>query len=225
MDLRRAAMMSVCVVALTAGHAAAQAPWPPPQQATAPWPAQQPQQAAPSTFGPSQPSAPAPFGPSPSAPAPFGPSAHAPSGFGAPPQQQAQQPPPCIQEFLKLRDQAQKRANAIRIASEKKQKPSAQEACALFNAFSAAEIKMLKYATDNSKSCGIPQDIIANIKGGHAKTNEIRTKVCEAAARPAQPAAPSLSDALVMPAPDKGNIRAGGGGAFDTLSGSALGRQ
>lgn len=230
MDLRRAAMLTACTLAVIAGPAAAQAPWPAPQQSAAPWAGQQPQ-AAPAPFGPAQQQpAPAPFGPTPqhAAPAPFGPAPRqaAPAPFGPPPQQQAEQPSPCIQEFLKLRDQAQKRANAIRVAGEnKKKKPTAQEACALFNAFSAAEQKMLAYATNNAKSCGIPPDVIANIKGGHTKTNEIRTRVCEAAARPQQPAAPSLSDALVTPTPDSRNIKSGGGGTFDTLSGTALGRQ
>src|ERR1017187_197179 len=58
---------------------------------------------------------------------------------------QQQQAPPCVQEFGKLRDETQKRATAIQAAG--KRKASAQEACALFNAFSADEVKMIKFAT------------------------------------------------------------------------------
>jgi hypothetical protein len=180
MDLRRAALIAVCMFVVTAGPATAQAPWPqqqppPPQQqqaATSPWSAR------------------------------------------------PQQMPPCVQEFTKLRDEAQKRANAIRTASERKATP--QEACGLFNAFSAAEIKMIKYATDNAVSCGIPPDVLTNMKKGHAKTSEIRTKVCQAAAAPQRPAGPSLSDALTAPITDSNNIKTGGG-TFDTLTGTPLG--
>jgi len=235
MNLRRAAIMIACTLGVTAG--AAQAQWPAPQQQSAapsgfgPTPQSAPAgfgptpQAAPGGFGPSPQSAPQGFGPSPQgAPGGFGPSAQPPSGgFGGPPQQQqAQQPPPCIQTLLKLRDEAQKKAQAIQHASERKVPP--QEACGLFNAFSAAEVKMIKYATDNAKSCGIPEDLIGGMKKGHARTTEIRTRVCQAAARPQGPAGPSLSDALTAPVPDSKNIKSGGG-TFDTLSGTPLGRQ
>ena len=179
MNLRRAASIAACMLAVSAGPAAAQAPWPgqPQQQqqpAASPWTAQ------------------------------------------------PQQPPPCIQEFGKLRDAASKRADAIRAASERKATP--KEACALFNSFSAAELKMLKYATDNAASCGIPPEVLTNLKKGHAQTTDIRGKVCQAAARPAQPAGPSLSDALTAPVADSKNIRSGGG-TFDTLSGTPLGNR
>jgi hypothetical protein len=131
-----------------------------------------------------------------------------------------QQMPPCVQEFSKLRDEAQKRASAIRAANE--HKATAQEACGLFNAFSAAEAKMIKYAADNAVSCGIPAEVLTNMKKGHAKTSDIRTKVCQAAAAPPRPAGPSLSDALSAPITDSNNIKTGGG-TFDTLTGTPLG--
>ena len=79
-----------------------------------------------------------------------------------------------------LRDVTAKKAAAIRSASENHATP--REACQLFNAFLAAEAKMLKYAVDNSLWCGIPPQIIQNLKQSHAKTSEIRTKVCQVAA-------------------------------------------
>jgi hypothetical protein len=142
--------------------------------------------------------------------------------FGPPPQQQ-QQAPPCLAEFTKLRDEAQKKAAAIKVASERK--ASAKEACALFTSFSTAEVKMIKYASDNAVWCGIPPQVLTGLKQGHAKTSEIRTKVCQAAAAgPAPPSAPSLSDALAAPVPDSNNIKTGRG-TFDTLTGTPLGRQ
>jgi|SRR5689334_4731971 hypothetical protein len=130
-----------------------------------------------------------------------------------------QQEPPCAKDFAKLREDAEKKAMAIRAASERKASP--KEACQLFNAFVAAQSKMLKYATDNAAWCGIPVQITAGLKEGITKTSEIRTKVCQVAAAPARPAGPSLSDALSGPVPDSNNTRTGRG-TFDTLTGNPL---
>ena len=140
------------------------------------------------------------------------------SPFDPPPQQE----PPCVKEFGKLREDAGKKAAAIRAASERK--ASSQEACKLFNTFSAAEAKMVKYAVDNSVWCGIPPPVINDIKKQHAKTVEIRTRVCRAAAAPQRPAGPSLSDTLGAPITDSNNIKTGRG-TFDTLTGSPLGNR
>lgn len=205
MNRRRIALIAACMLVVTASPAVAQAPWPAPQQpAAAPWPSQPQQQ---------EPSATAPW---PSQPQ------QQRQPAASPWMAQPRQEPPCVQEFGKLRDDAQKRAMAIRTASERKATP--KEACALFNAFAAAEVKMIKYATDKAASCGIPPEVLVNLKKGHARTSDIRTKVCQAAARPAQPTAPTLSDALTAPVADSKNIRTGGG-TFDTLSGTPLGRQ
>jgi hypothetical protein len=135
---------------------------------------------------------------------------------------QAQQAPPCVQEFTKLREDTEKKASAIRQASSRKATP--KEACGLFNAFVTSEAKMLKYATDNSVWCGIPPQILENIKTSHTRSSEMRTKICNVAAQaPMAPRGPSLSDALGSPVPDSNNIKTGRG-TFDTLSGSALGK-
>jgi hypothetical protein len=152
-----------------------------------------------------------------------------PAAAGAPwpdqkPQQELwpqQQEESCVQEFGKLRDAAQKRATAIRTASE--HKANAKEACGLFNSFSEAELKMIKFAGDNLTKCGIPPEILATLKKGHVHTAELRTNVCRAAEQPARAAAPSLSDALGSAAvPDASNIKTGRG-TFDTLTGTPLG--
>lgn len=137
-------------------------------------------------------------------------------------QAQPQQAPPCVQEFGKLRDETEKRGLAIRAASEHKAPP--KEACALFTAFTAAEAKMLKYAVDNATWCGIPPQIVEGIKKGHARSNDLRNKVCQMAAAPQVPRGPSLSDALGGPVPNSSNIKTGRGGTFDTLGGSPISR-
>jgi hypothetical protein len=197
MNLRRAVFIAACMFPIAAGPAAAQFQPPPQQQpgaAPPPWPDQQPQQS------------------------PW-PQQQAPAAAQSPWTQQ--QEPPGLKDFAKLRDEAQKRAGLIRTASDRK--ASAKEACALFNAFSAAELKLIKYATDNAASCGIPQQVVTQMKQGHAKTGEIRSKVCKAAAAPLQQAAPSLSDALAGPVTDSNNIKTGRG-TFDTLTGTPLGK-
>ena len=138
--------------------------------------------------------------------------------FQPPPAQQ--QEPPCIQEFFKLRTDTEKRGLAIKAANDRKASP--REACQLFGAFVAAQAKMLKYATDNTVWCGIPPQVVENLKQGVAKFSEVRTRVCQAAATP-QASAPSLSDALSSPVPNSDNIKTGRG-TFDTLTGSPLGK-
>ena len=131
------------------------------------------------------------------------------------------EPPPCIKEFLKLRADAEKKAEAIRAAGKRKAPP--QVACKLFNTFSAAESKMVKYADKNSVWCGIPAQVLTGMKKAHGKTVAMRSKICRiAAAGPPRPAGPSLSDALGGAVPDSSNIRTGHG-TFDTLTGTPLG--
>jgi hypothetical protein len=140
------------------------------------------------------------------------------------PMMQPQQMPPCVKEFLRLRDVTEKRGKALQVANERHAAP--REACNLFNVFTAAEAKLLKYAEENEMWCGIPANIIASIKQGHAKAMEIRAKVCRIAANGGAPAAqhqPTLSDALGAPVPDSQNIRTGRG-TFDTLTGTPLGK-
>jgi hypothetical protein len=131
-----------------------------------------------------------------------------------------QQEPPCVQEFFKLRGEAEKKGLAIKAANERKASP--KEACQLFGAFITAQAKMLKYASDNTVWCGIPPQVIENLKQGVAKISEVRTRVCQAAAAP-QPTGPSLSDALSNPVPDSNNIKTGRG-TFDTLTGNSPGK-
>jgi hypothetical protein len=134
---------------------------------------------------------------------------------------QPQQVPPCVQEFGKLRDEAQRKAKAIQVSMPRR--PTAKEACTLFTAFSAAEMKMIKFATDNAVSCHIPPEVLVTLKENHARTADIRTKACQAAAAPPRPAGPTLSDALNAPIVDSSDIKTGRG-TFDTLSGSPLGK-
>src|SRR6478752_6921020 len=83
-----------------------------------------------------------------------------------------QQEPPCVQEFFKLRDEAEKKGLAIKDANERKASP--KEACQLFGAFITAQAKMLKYASDNTVWCGIPPQVVENLKQSVTKISEVR---------------------------------------------------
>lgn len=132
------------------------------------------------------------------------------------------QEPPCMREFVPMRDEADKRGKAIQSAASRKATP--QEACGLFSRYVAANLKMLKFAQANSSKCGIPAQVIAQIKQGYDQGETIRAKVCQAAKMQQQaPAGPSLGDALgASQVPSAGNVKSGRG-TFDTLTGSPLG--
>jgi len=195
-------LLVTAVMMLPACHAAAQTlPWPtdPPRAAgPAPWPAERAPPASPMP-------APAmsPMGVPPQA-SPFG------GGGGM---------PPCMVEFAKLRDDVQKRGLAAKAAGQRK--ASREEMCKHITAFSAAELKWVKYTEANVQSCGIPAEVVSQLKQVHSGTEQTKEKIC--AAGPSAPP-PSLSDALGtarLPTPE---TTKSGSGTLDTLTGSALAR-
>ncbi|MPZ58236.1 MAG: hypothetical protein GEU91_17430 [Rhizobiales bacterium] len=129
-----------------------------------------------------------------------------------PPQQQ----PPCFNEFMPLRNEAEKRGTAIQAAS--KRKAPREEVCTLFRRFAEAEAKYVKYAETNATWCGIPAEAVKQMKSNHGQTLKIRRQVCAAAA-PAQPRGPSLGDALGTTPTPHSSTRTGRG-TFDTLTGA-----
>ena len=229
-----ARVLPLALAAATCCAAHAQAPWPsaaPQQQPNAPWPSAQP--AAPQqSAGPSWPSAqPAPQQPAgpwpsaqPSAPAPMsmGPN----PGLGAPgptPEQQK-----CLQEFTSLRTEVEKRAKLAEAEGHKKEKPTREKMCELITGYSGAEAKWLKFIETNMSKCGIPPQIVEQIKTVHVRTADTRKKVCTAGPTQAQgPATPSLSDALgasLQPDEDQEKKKRKVGGIMDTLTGPVLSR-
>jgi hypothetical protein len=194
-------LLLVAIMMLAAQHATAQ------QAAvqTLPWPTDPPRAGAPPPW-PGTPSAsPMPAAPMAAVPAsPFG-------GGGA---------PPCVAEFAKLRDDVQKRGLAAKVAGE--HKVSREEMCKHITAYSAAELKWVKYTEANVQTCGIPAEVVQQLKQVHSNTEQTKEKICA----PAPAAAPpSLSDALGtsrLPTPDTKKKSAGG--TLDTLTGSALAR-
>src|SRR4051812_38920714 len=95
----------------------------------------------------------------------LGPGMNMPGFNTAPPPQQQRQEPPCMQEFAPLRGEAEKRANALKAAMQKK--VAREEACTLIKRFAEAEAKVVKYVTTNAQQCGIPPQAVAQMKGNH----------------------------------------------------------
>src|SRR5262249_49826315 len=83
---------------------------------------------------------------------------------------------------------------ALQAAGEKKAPPD--ELFRVFEAFLAADGKMVKGLQENSATCGVPSDLLKQVKEGHGKATEVSKKDCDAAAQGPRPATPSLADAL-----------------------------
>ncbi|MEH2577571.1 MULTISPECIES: hypothetical protein [unclassified Bradyrhizobium] len=209
--------LTAAVVTVHAGQAFAQGafPAPLPNQSAAP---------ANSPFPPVNGAAPSA---SVGAPSPFPSQGAAPvsRGFSGPPPQASGSADACMQGFVPLREEAERRGKLIKAASDRKAPPD--EACKLIGNFGQAELKMIKYVETNSAKCGIPPQIADQLKNGHKNTEKMQKQVC-AVAQQAQargPAGPSLSEVLGSSAalPEAQTVRKGGS-TFDTLNGNVLAR-
>lgn len=164
------------------------------------------------------------------APSAFPSNGAAPLGGGFPQPGMQQAGPPggedCMKGFMPLRQEAEKRGAAIKVASDRRASPD--EACKLISSFSQSELKMIKYIETNAQKCGIPPDVAQQLKAGHKNTDTMRQKVCNVAQQQQQrgPVAPSLSDVLGSSAalPEATTAKRSGGTTFDTLNGNVLTR-
>jgi len=146
--------------------------------------------------------------------APFGAPAAPPQGGNS----------PCLPEFLKLREDVEKKGHAAKQASE--HKATREEMCKYIAVYSAAELKWVKYAENGVATCGVPASVAQELKTIHGHTEETKAKIC--APGPVgvvgTPVAPSLSDALGttrLPVPA---TKRSGTGTLDTLTGNAIQR-
>jgi hypothetical protein len=140
------------------------------------------------------------------------------AGFGAP-----QEPPAACQQLLTYRDETAKHGQALHNAGQKKVPP--EELCKLFKAFLSVEGKMVKGLEENSATCGVPPEVLKQVKVSHSKAAEVGKQVCDAAAQGPRPAGPGLSDALgTTPLVPDSSTATKKPGTFDTLTGSPLAR-
>jgi hypothetical protein len=170
------------------------------------------------------------IGAPPASPFPSGgaaPIAGNPASFApAPPTQSGGGPPAaCMNGFIPLREDAERKGKLIKAAGERHAQPD--EACKLITSYGQAELKMIKYVETNSTKCGIPAQVTEQLKTGHKGTEQLQSRVCGMAEqmknRP--PAGPTLSEVLgsstALPEATRSHK---GGSTFDTLNGNVLQR-
>jgi hypothetical protein len=132
----------------------------------------------------------------------------------------------CMKGFMPLREEAEKRGKLIKAASDRHAPPD--EACKLISSFGVAETKMLKYVETHLTQCGIPPQVLDQLKNGHKNSETMQQRICQVAQQAAQapkgPAGPSLSEVLGSSTalPEANNTRKGS--TFDTLNGNVLAR-
>ena len=100
--------------------------------------------------------------------------AHAQGAFEAP-MPSSELADACHKGFAALRDAAERRGRLVKEASNRK--APRDEACVLLGNFNQAELKMIRYVNANSAKCGL-QQVAARLKTGHAKTEEMRRRLC-----------------------------------------------
>jgi tetratricopeptide (TPR) repeat protein len=84
--------------------------------------------------------------------------------------------------FVQLRDDAQKKALAVRTAVE--HKVDRKEICTLVQPYYAAESAVVKFLEENKTRCGIPDEAIKAAKDNHEHTDKFRTVTCSEAPGP-----------------------------------------
>lgn len=139
----------------------------------------------------------------------------------APPQQQ--QMPPCFKDFAPLKEEAEKRGLAVKHATEKKEKASREEVCALIKRYSDAEARLVKFIKDNTAKCGIPPEAATQMSANHSRTLKSVNAVCSNAGA-AKPTGPGLSEALGTTRGGTLDPLAPNNGTLDTLTGNVLSR-
>src|SRR5215510_12860714 len=95
-----------------------------------------------------------------------------PPGMGGPPRGE----PPCMREFLPLKEAAEKRAGLIKHAAE--QKAPREKVCGLFKNFAVAEAKVVKFVVDNQTMCQVPPQAVSQMQANHDRTLKTRDQVC-----------------------------------------------
>jgi hypothetical protein len=141
-------------------------------------------------------------------------------GMGGPPTAVQQE---CMTKFVSLRSEVEKHGLAAKAAGEKH--ASREEMCKLVTAYGAAEVKWVKFVEGNMTKCGIPKEIVTQLKTVHAHTAAGQKQLCAAGPAAGPAAAPTLSDALgAATLPTREPEKRKNGGTLDTLTGNALGQ-
>lgn len=135
---------------------------------------------------------------------------------GPPPAQQSA--PPCMAQFMPLRQEAEKRAAAIKAGAERK--AAREQLCTLFKSFSEAEAKVVNFLLANQANCAIPPKAVTESSANHRKTQLTTQKVCAGDGIEGRPRGTGLGEALGVRAVPTPQTTKSGKGIFDTLSGT-----
>ena len=160
----------------------------------------------------------APSGPPPMMGVPQG------GGFsdGPPPGAPSQAQQACLNEFMQLRGETEKRGALLKSASERR--APREEVCKLLVGVHTADSKWLKFTETNMARCQIPAQALKQLRASHAHLSNLRKRACDSGgAAGGAPAPPSLSEALSNtrgPPPDSSSVKRGG--TFDTLTGNPI---
>jgi hypothetical protein len=87
--------------------------------------------------------------------------------------------PPACQRLLATKDQVLKHSQAVQTATRRKAPP--EEICKLFNAFLAAETRMVKDLEERRATCGISRALVAQVKAVHGRTAAMGKQLCDVA--------------------------------------------
>ena len=207
-------------VLVGASAALAQAPlkaWPdqqPPQQQQQQqqrtWPSDAPQPAsAPPAMGPMSPAAPQ-------------------GAFGPPQQGAGPGANPCLVEFGRLRGEVEKKGQVAKAVNDRK--GTRDEMCAAVGGIHSAQSKWLKWTQDHSAQCGMPPDVVKQLRLGVDNLAKLKKNICSGGGGPqgAALAPPSLSEALgtagLPPSSSASNTDAPKkrGGVLDNMTGTPI---
>jgi hypothetical protein len=158
----------------------------------------------------------------------------APPMMGMPQQTPAQRPQgdpndnPCVVEFSKMRGEVEKKGQVAKTVSERK--GSREEMCSAVSGIHQAQANWVKWTVAHSSQCGIPPDIIKQLRLGADNLNKMRKGICSGGGPPGGAAAvmapPSLSEALgtagLPPTAANDNAPKKRGGVLDNLTGTPI---
>ena len=94
-----------------------------------------------------------------------------------------------MNEFVPLRKEAETRGRLIKAASDRH--APREEACKLIGDFAQAEVRMIKYLESHATKCGIPANLIEQVKSGHKNTEVMQIHICTGARERSPPAGPT----------------------------------
>lgn len=92
---------------------------------------------------------------------------------------------PCIAEFAKVREEAEKKAKAAKAADQRH--VTRVEMCEYVTAYAAAEERWIDFTDAGVRTCGIPTAILTQLQEVHARTERTRVKICTVRVAPNAP--------------------------------------